>query len=95
MSMLDNMQGSNIAQSVKTGGIAGGLNLKPQPVGGGSANYYVNGVRVTAGNQASPVETKKADAPADTILGMSKPVFYGLGAVVVIGVGFYLYKRQK
>lgn len=92
MSMLDNIQG-NIAQSVIARGI--GWGVKPQPVGGGSANQYVNGVRVTAGNQASPVETKKADAPADTILGMSKPVFYGLGAVVVIGVGFYLYKRQK
>jgi hypothetical protein len=92
MITLDNIKG-NIAQSVTTGGIAGGV--IPQPVGGGSANQYVNGVKVTAGNQASPVETKKADAPADTILGMSKPVFYGLGAVVVIGVGFYLYKRQK
>ena len=92
MSMLDNIQG-NIAQSVTTGGIAGGV--KPQPVGGGSANQYVNGVRVTAGNQHSPVERKTEDTHADTILGMSKSIFYGVGAVIVIGVGFYLYKRQN
>jgi len=94
MSMLDNIQG-NIAQSVTTGGIAGGV--KPQPVGGGTANQYVNGVRDTSGTQPSPAQRKTENTHADTILGMSNSIFYGVavGAVIVIGVGFYLYKRQN
>lgn len=83
---------SNTAPIANTG-IGGGL--KPQPVGGGTANQYVNGVRVTAGNQPSPVERKTEDTHADTILGMSKPLFFAGVGVIVLGIGFYMYKKRK